>query len=297
MRPMDRVLPAESVNGEIGLVIDYAPGVSRALDVLGGAMALVIAIDELDAALLSSISSELEPVSVLNDVQHSSLRMLLARVLRSVPDEHIASLDWKKWVGGLLVKGKHLLLQVAHADAPVIEATLKELEPEYRAAPGGLIGYEAPSVKAVQAALGSVNQARAQLPGQRVVVQTDLGDVELVEAPLPEPATPPVVDATIVNKGREYLKVRAPDMVGQAQWTVIRNGRNTRVDVLHKSWLEQYHARRFTLLPGDSLDCSFEETVSYDAERNEVGRSLSIIEVHGVISPPHQEQGKLPLHG
>lgn len=289
---MERELPAQVVDGEVGLVIDYTPGQSRALDVLGGAMALVIAIDELDAALLSSIDSELEPVSVLNDVQHSSLRMLLARVLRSVPDEHLHGLEWKKWLGGLLVKGKHLLLQHTDADAPAIEAAIRELEPDYRAAPG-LIGYDPPAVKNLQAALSSVNRAREKLAGQRVVVQTELGDIELREAAREEPPVEPVAETTLTNKGREFLKVRAPDMVGQAQWTVLRNGRNTRVDILHKTWLDAYHARRFTLLPGDSLDCSYEESVRYDGERNEVGRSLSIIEVHAVVSPP--VQAHLPL--
>lgn len=291
---MERELPAQIVDGEIGLVIDYSPGQSRALDVLGGAMALVLAIDELDAALLSSIDSELEPVSVLNDVQHSSLRVLLARVLRSVPDEYLGSLEWKKWLGGLLVKGKYLLLQHTDADAPMLESVIRNLEPEYRAAPS-LIGYAPPAVKGVQAALGNVSRARQRLSGQRVVVQTELGDVELRESPAAATADEPVVEAALTNKGREFLKVRAPDMVGQAQWTVIRNGRSARVDILHKTWLDDYHARRVTLLPGDSLDCTYEEVVRYDAQRNEVGRSLSIIEVHAVVSPP--AQGRLPLGG
>lgn len=90
------------------------------------------------------------------------------------------------------------------------------------------------------------------------------------------------------NRGREFLKVRYPDMLGKAQWTVMRSGRATRVDLLHQGWLDSYHARKFMILPGDSLDCSFEETVSYDAARNEVERKISVIEVHGVVSPPFQ---------
>lgn len=285
---MERVLPGEVIDGEIGLIIDYTPGQSRALDVLGGAMALVLAIDELDAALLSSISTELEPVSVLNDVQHSSLKMLLARVLRAVPDEHLSGLEWKKWVGGLLVRGKHRLLQLVHADAPAVQAEIDALAPDYKAAPGGLVGYDAPKVKDVMSALRSVGHARAQFGEQRVVVQTELGDVELASLPAVDPESSGEVATTLTNRGREFLKVRAPDMLGQAQWTVIRNGRTVRCDVLHRAWLESYHARRFTLLPGDSLDCSYEETIEYDAERNELRRSLSIVEVHSVISPPVQ---------
>lgn len=93
---------------------------------------------------------------------------------------------------------------------------------------------------------------------------------------------------TLINKGREFLKVRYPDMLGNAQWTVMRAGRVTRVDVLHLSWLDAYHRREFSILPDDSLDCSFEVRVGYDSQQNEVERKISVIEVFAVISPPVQ---------
>jgi hypothetical protein len=290
---MDRTLTQDAVEGEIALVIDYVPGQSKALDVLGGAMALIASIDALDAVLLSSISTELEPVSILNDVQHSSLKILLARVLKSIPDDHLGSLEWKKWIGGLLVKGKHALLQKLDADAPVIEAELRKLEPDYRAAPS-LIGYDLPKIKSVQTALRGVSRARATLGTQQVVVQTELGDIVLGgdSTDDPEESSGEVV-TVLTNRGREFLKVRYPDMLGQAQWTVMRNGRMTRVELLHKGWLDAYHSRTFTILPGDSLDCSFEESIGYDGQQNEVERKLTVIEVHGVVSPP--TQGRLPL--
>lgn len=291
---MDRQLDQISMEGEIGLIIDYVPGQSKALEILSGAMALVAAIDALDGALLSSISTELEPVSILNDVRHSSIKILLARVLTNVPDEHLANLEWKKWLGGLLVKGKHLLLKNLDADAPLIEAKLKELAPIYKSAPG-LVGYDLPKVKGVQGALRGVARARATLIGNSVVIQTELGDIilgsESVDA---DPQANGEVVTTLTNRGREFLKVRYPDLLGQAQWTVMRSGRSVRIELLHKEWLDAFHSRDFTILPGDSLDCSFEESIGYDAGRNEVERKLSVIEVHGVVAPPVQRSLNLP---
>jgi len=287
---MDRYLSNEAVEGEFGLVIDYSPGKSAALDVLGGAMALVQSLDTLDRALLSTINTELEPVSILNDVQHSSLKILLARVLRKMPDEHLSSLEWKKWVGELLVKGKHLLLQKIDADTPEIEQKLKELDAHYKAAPL-LLGYEPPKVSKVKAALNDVSHARNSIKDHIVTFQSELGDILLGTGVTDDVI---VIDAsvvdTITNKGREFLKVRYPDMLGNAQWTVLRSGRNTRVEILHQAWLNEYHARAFTILPGDSLDCSFEESIDYDAQRNEVDRKISITEVHAVITPPLQQR-------
>ncbi len=286
---MDRQLSTETVEGEIALVIDYRPGVSHALDVLQGAMGLIEALERLDNTLLSSIDTSLEPVSILNDVQHSSLKILLARALRKVPDDAINSLDWKKWVGGLLVKGKYILLQRVDADAPEINRAVVELTADYKSAPT-LIGYDTPKIADIQDALDGISKARARFPRQAVQIQTEWGDVNLPDT-LPAPLDVPLDPNTctvVVNKGREFFKVKSTDMLGQAQWTVMRNGRGVRVDILHKSWLDRYQQRATPILPGDSLECIFEETITYDANQTEIERKISVIEVMRVITPPVQ---------
>jgi len=277
----------QMVEGEVALTVDYAAGRASAIAVLSGATEMIAAIDALDRALLSSVNTSLEPVSILNDVQHSSLKILLARALKSVPDDDLARLDWKEWLGRLLVKGKHMLLQHMDADAPTIAAVIEELKPDYAAAPG-LVGYTPPTVTQAQQALKQVRRARALLTDSTVTIQTELGSVRLPDLPAESPEAEPVVAERVVNRGREWLKVRFPDMLGTAQWTVLRGGRNVRVAVLHQEWLDRYHRRGVQLMPGDVLDCDYEETVEYDANQNEIGRSLAIIRVHGVKSPPSQ---------
>lgn len=290
MTDMERILESQVVEGEIGLVIDYEPGKTLALNVLQAAMGMIDALDRLDAVLLSSVSTSLEPVSVLNDIQHSSLKMLLTRALRNAPDELIQNLDWKKWVGGLLVKGKYRLLQNLEADAPEIRTILLDLEGDYREAPGGLLGYTPPNVANVREALDVVIKARAALPGQRMEVQTDLGDILIPDVSKTLEAAPSAgPQHSVTNTGVEYFKIKSPDMLGSSQWQVLRNGRSTRVDMLHQSWLNSYHARAFSILPGDSLKCAYEETITYDDQGNELDRKLAIVEVQAVISPPVQQ--------
>lgn len=286
---VERLLEAQTVEGEIGLVIDYQPGKVLAVDVLQAAMGMIEALDKLDATLLSSVDTSLEPVSVLNDIQHSSLKMLLARALRNTPDELLGTLDWKKWVGGLLVKGKYKLLQKLDADAPEVQRVLAELEPDYRAAPS-LVGYSPPLVSDVLDALDGVAKARAALPGQLVKVQTELGDIYIPETAAVRAEPLPTAPTDIItNTGMEFFKVKHLDLLGAAQWTVLRNNRSTKVDMLHQGWLDAYHRREHTILPGDSLKCRFEERVSYDALGNELDRKLSIVEVLEIIKPPMQQ--------
>jgi hypothetical protein len=270
------------------------PGKSIAVDVLAASMAMIQALDHLDATLLSSVDTSLEPVSILNDVRHSSLKMLLARALRNVSDDAIQNLDWKKWVGNLLVKGKYMLLGKIDADAPEIQSVLDTLEPQYKAAPTQLMGYKPPSVADVMEALDGVSNARAQLAGQKVTIQMELGDIELTEivgADKNEAA--PVVAEKVVNNGVEFFKIKSPDMLGTAQWTVLRNNKITRVTMLHQQWLDAYHRREHVLLPGDSLKCRFEDEIFYDASGNQIERKTSIIEVIEIISPPKFEQTAL----
>jgi len=91
--PTERQMDIQQVEGEVGLVISYTQGFSRARDVLGVALEIVSALDALDHVLLSSIDTSLEPVSILNDIQHSSLKLLLKRCLKNIPDKHIFNLE------------------------------------------------------------------------------------------------------------------------------------------------------------------------------------------------------------
>jgi len=287
---MERLLEAQTIEGEIGLVIDYHAGKVLAIDVLQAAMGMIESLDKLDAVLLSSVDTSLEPVSVLNDVQHSSLKMLLVRALKHTPDDLVGNLDWKKWVGGLLVKGKYKLLSKLEADGPELQKVLIELEDDYKKAPSSLIGYKPPTVSDVRDALDGVAKARSALPGQLVRVQTELGDVYIPEAitePVDSGAHEP--DHIVTNRGIEFFKVKSTDMLGSAQWTVLRNNRSTRVDILHQGWVDAYHRREHSIQPGDSLKCSFEESIQYDVNGNEIDRKLSCVEVLAVISPPTQK--------
>lgn len=294
MTDMERVLEQQTVEGEISLVIGYKPGKVLATDVLQAAMGMIEALDRLDAVLLSSVNTSLEPVSVLNDVQHSSLKMLLARALKNIPDDAISNLEWKKWVGSLLVKGKHKLLGHLEADAPQISHVLQELEPVYRGQPG-LVGYQVPAVSDVLDALDGVSKARARIGSGEVIVQTELGDISL-----PSPVVAEVTDVfpaeaahRVVNKGTEFFKIKSPDLLGTSQWTVIRGNRSVRADMLHAGWLEAYHQRKHVILPGDSLKCRYEETISYDDRGTEIERRLAIVEVQEIVTPPTGVQVKL----
>ena len=199
----NRELPVEIVEGEIALIIEYDPDATQVVHLLQAAIGFVESIDQLDHSLLSSIDSYLEPVSILNDVQHSSLKILLKRALKKIPDDTVRSMDWKKWVGELLVKGKHWILSNIDNDE-VIDQQVNALAEHYAKPPNQLIGYDTPDLKKVHKAVRKVRNARARL-SNRVAVQTEYGDIDIPRMPVESETTIETISENVLTD--VYLKI------------------------------------------------------------------------------------------
>ncbi len=276
----------ETVEGEVGLIIDYEAGKSEALIVLQSTMRMIQGLDELDHVLLSSINTSLEPVSILNDVQHSSLKVLLKRALRAVPDESLANLEWRTWVGALLVKGKHKLLEKLDAPASDIKDALNELKTDYLAAPNTTAGYEPPKLEDALSALNKIKSARATLPNSKVEFQTDLGNIDIPYVDAEYTVESITSETSYKSFGRGLFKVKSPDMLGNAQWKVKYSGKPIEVKITHEAWLDEYHSRRINISPHDSLDADFEQEVIYDDNQVEVSNNITLTYIHRVVLPP-----------
>ncbi len=280
----------DTIEGEVGLVIDYEPGKSEALTVLQSAMRLIQGLDALDHALLSSINTSLEPVSILNDVQHSSLKMLLKRVLKAVPDDALGSLEWRAWVGGILVKGKHKLLAKLDSPNEEIQSTLNELKQDYLNAPNSTVGYEPPQLEQTLSALNQIKSARAIMPNSKVTFQTELGDIDLPYVDAEFTVESITTETNYKSTGRDLFKVKSPDMLGNAQWKVKHAGRAIDVKITHESWLNEYHARSINIAPHDSLDADYTQEIMYDDNQVEVSNTITLTYIHRVVLPPENKK-------
>jgi len=277
---------AEVVEGEIALIIHYKPGESEALEVLSGAMRLIEGLEAIDHSLLSSINTSLDPVSILNDVQHSSIKILLKRALKSIPDNELENLEWKKWIGRLLVKGKHKILSHLEADDKELNTIIADLEPDYLAAPNSTAGYHPPSVKEVRQAVHTMNIARKSLGDNEVSIQTEYGNIDV-----------PYVDAEFTveeiteqfefhSAGRGLFKVKSPDMLGNAQWKILVDGKAENVKITHQAWLDDYHGRKINIAPHDSLDADYEQVIKHDENHEVTEKTITLTYIHRVVVPP-----------
>lgn len=63
-----------------------------------------------DTGLLSSVTTRIQPLLLLEDIEAGSLRSWLKNTLESVDDEALKSGDYKKLIGAYLVKAKRVLV-------------------------------------------------------------------------------------------------------------------------------------------------------------------------------------------
>ncbi len=283
---MERKLETEVIEGEIAIVIKYNAGESSAIDVLQGAMNIINALDGLDKVLLKGVDSNLEPVSILNDVQHSSLKLLLARALKKIPDEHINNLDWKKFVGSLLVNGKHRLISKLEANEQEISTILDNIGKDYVNIPGSGLNYDKPDVKEINKAIKQFKNACSGMENQEITIQSELGDIVLKDVePVNIEAGKDVDTQIITNIGQEIFKIKAIDMIGKSKWKLLRNKETINVAINDSEWLNEFLNRKYALLPGDSIKCEYKEEIYYDKSHNETNRQLTITKILEIIHP------------
>jgi hypothetical protein len=84
---------------------------------------LIEACETIDTDLAASISIKVTPVLVLQEIQAGSLTSRLTYILKSIDDEALAHLDWKKIVGAYLVKCKRRLVEYIEKRSTIEEAS------------------------------------------------------------------------------------------------------------------------------------------------------------------------------
>jgi hypothetical protein len=108
---------------EFGIEIDFAPHSEAPSRVFRAMAGMIEAFQEIDTLLVGSISSTLQPSTLLEDIEGGSVRVWLRNTLNAIDDESLKSGDWKKVVGGFLVRAKRILIDWTDKRTTVTSAT------------------------------------------------------------------------------------------------------------------------------------------------------------------------------
>jgi hypothetical protein len=97
-------------NADFALEIDFVPGSPDPARVFRSMTQLIDTFQRFDRELVQTIDVHIEPVMVLEDIEAGSVKSWLRAVLNATDDTGLQELNWKRIVGGYLVRAKYLII-------------------------------------------------------------------------------------------------------------------------------------------------------------------------------------------
>jgi hypothetical protein len=293
---------ARKANADFAIEIDFAPSSPDPARVFRSMTQLIDAFQRFDRELVQTIDIHIEPVMLLEDVEAGSIKSWLRDVLSATDDTGLHELDWKKIVGGYLVRAKYLTINWLNKKTEIKgTADLDELQSEIlelAEATGvkRIPAYQSPSKFLLVRCIIEISASLEPLQhNDHVVFETQQG--ERVEFNLSFNVVPESLKALLVEESLSHteemiLKIKKPDFLGDSRWEFVHE-HIVEAKMMDYEWLERFRDGNITLLPGSALRANVQVDVSYGSEREVVSRSFAILKVHEVIRPHEHEQPKL----
>jgi hypothetical protein len=288
--------------GDFSFKIDFKKGSGNPRRIFDAASALIDAFQSLDRAVLPSLDGTIETSLVLEDVGAGSLRVKLANALRSVDEAALRSGDWKR-LSGEFVNGVRLrVIEFLDNDQDVplrIAALKNEIVEDAKGTDIRHLPDYAPVHEGrLIAALDKLQKAKAELEvGDGLVVEIGKNEytVDLKETWLPSETLDTVPSQPIEKENtlELVLTVRRPDMLKDTMWQFMHGKSNISAAMKDEPWMDQYHARKIPIYPGDALQCTIRVVYSYDEKGELIDQRTEVVKVHSII--PGHVQDDLPL--
>lgn len=291
-------------NADFAIEIDFVPSSPNPTRIFRSMTQLIETFQRLDRELVQTIDVHIEPVMVLEDVEAGSIRSWLRAVLEVTDDTGLQELNWKKIVGGYLVRAKYLTIRWLNNKNEIsATADLTELQNEILAAAEEtgvkrIPAYRPPSKYLLVRSIIDIHGSLEMLEkNDKVVFETQVGDrvefnfsIQIV----PESLRELLIEESLSHTEEMILKVKKPDFLGESKWEFIHE-HVLEAKMLDSEWLASFHIGEIVLLPGSAIRARVQVDVTYGAEREIMSRSYLIIKVLEVMPPPEAQQTKLLL--
>jgi hypothetical protein len=290
------------VDGDIiyALRLDYEAGSEDPARVFRAMALLVDTFYRIDVDLARSVSVQIQPVQLLQEIEAGSIKTWLRTVLRQVDDEGLKNLDWKPLVGQYLVKAKHALLEwLEKHDTVSAYSDLDALEDELLQLAGATDVLHIPAYtpvprKALLEDLKEVGDATRELnPRDRVSYESPVGETPIRPGfhITSEEIEDLLTAETHSGTGELILLVKKPDYLGSSMWEFRLDGRLIEARMLDEDWLAAFRARRVDIRPGDGLRATVQVDLKRGADGSIVALKYSVLQVHDIL----ENVGNLPI--
>lgn len=258
------------------------------------------ALHSVDIDLLGSIDSQIQPITLLEDLQKGSVKGWFKNLLERVPDEGLKDLDWKKAVGHYLVKGKYIIIKflekktaiTSREELKILEGDLYTLakEANVKQIPSYTPIPTAKLVGSIRKISNSLQYADEDSHIIYMASKEEKADFNLEFNFSPESIEDLLTKEIITSETEMILKVKKPDYLGDSQWELRHEKTAILVKIADMSWLRQFQERQVNVRPGDSLRAKVKISVNYDHNNEVIGTHYEIIQVLDIIKADTNNQ-------
>lgn len=286
---------------EFTIRIDFERGSEHPERIFNTMAELINAFHELDKSLIKTYAINIDPVLILQDIETGSIKTKLASILNAVDDEALKELDWKKAVGGFLLKAKYKILEFYENKSEITSIEqIKELgtdllEPALESDVQFIPFYNKIPEMILLHNIARLAEATHNLTDRdKVTFISSEGEITInkrlfISADEIEEL---LTKHIFTNQEETILLVKKPDYLGQSMWDVQYKGKITFVKILDQDWLNRFQSRKVDLLPGDSLRVLIHEEIRFGENNLIIAEQYSVLKVYDVIknNPPEQQK-------
>lgn len=278
--------------GDIEIKIDFREGEgspSRIFDIAAG---IIRSFEGLDRALIDSIDSKISTDLILEDVEKSSLRVILKNILKSVDDDALKDLNWKKQVGIYLLKAKYITLEWLDKEPNSVRIEdltdkLRDLaaETDVRQLPD----YAPISPTKLAQSLDDFQRIKQQFRNKEALIITlgrDEYSADLKSDWLPSEHIQAAKGAQDLSNDLDMVvTIKKPDMLGKSKWAFKHGKLNLSAAITDEVWLGEFREGKHPVVPGDALRVRVRYESAYDDKGLLIEQKISIIKVYGKVRP------------
>ncbi len=289
----------QELQSDYCLEVNFAKGTESPSRVFQTMYELINTFEVLDKHLVSAIDVKMEPVLLLEDIESGSVKTFIATVLKRIPDEPLYHLDWKRFVGYFLVKGKYRIIDFIEGTTTITNVgQLKPLQddldklaqetgirmlPDYRPVNPRLLLQDISQMSL------SLSHLRPDDSASYTTKEGSIGfNLEFKLAP--ESIEDLFVQETLTQENVLIMKVKKADFLGDSMWEFRFGERNIPVTISDKDWLEKFQTNKVLIRPGDAIRGLVKVSDKYDAEHNLIGHNYDLLSVIEVIKALGGEQ-------
>ena len=264
----------QQLQSDYCLEVNFKKGTESPSRVFQTMYELINTFQVLDKHLVNAIDVRIEPVLLLEDIESGSVRTWIATVLKYIPDEPLYHLDWKRFVGYFLVKGKYRIINFVEGTTTITNVDqIKPLQDDLHklAQETGirmLPDYQPIDARLLLEDISQISSSLSHLTAgdnASYITKEEKAGFNLEFKLSPESIEDLFVQEVLTQENVLIMKVKKADFLSDSMWEFRFGERNIPVKISDKEWLEKFQTNKISVQPGDAIRGLVRVSDKYDA--------------------------------